>query len=437
MFGKLRSRAVRKRLVLVTAVAVAVLLGPIMFASATVSGPRVRGGLLQNPTAQLMYSRPRPVKSKAASPITALSRYIVDNMATRTYPGDPQFFDGQWVSGDMSCWDCSTGPGVAAAVISREAGSAAPHYRRLAEQTFTNAIDAYRLPSGAFSTPTPEGDGIATIFFGVALGEAYLEIGQYLDPSTAALWRRSLAGAATYLVTEGHILTYYVNGNINLQATELLYDAWRATASRRLHSDYEKSWAFTLHPGPHWSGFGLRITRPYTTSNGSNGAGYLAESGGGYPGFDVDYSQLQADEAARLYLFSRDPRALRLLNLLTNQLFTRKVRGHWTLSTAGGTRHAAPNRFIPFTSSALAVLAWLGGRSDLRHFLPQQLGMLRTVFCGGLTYSYHNVYRSVGNELSIVLAAAQRAGRSVPASGLSSRIVCPALSPKIRRELIS
>jgi hypothetical protein len=322
-------------------------------------------------------------------------------------------------------------------VLAAAPGAKSSQYRHLAEQTFDEAIARYAQPDGSFGAPgaTSGAAEIPTIFLGVELGHAYLELRSSLGRQRRALWGQALANAASFLVQRAGALTFYVNGNINLQITELLYDAWQATGSPTLRANYDASWAFLLHPGSRHPGFGLHVTRPYHRPDGSDGSGYLAESGGGAPGFDADYTQLQNDEAARLYVDSRDPRALLLVNLLTNQLLRRRTAA-WLLDTSLGSRHPAAHRFIPFTTSALAVLAWLAGRRDLRRHLPGQLRQVRLTMCGGLTYSSANLYRAMGNEVSVLLRAAQLAGRAAPSTGLASAITCPNIPAPLRGKLI-
>ena len=371
------------------------------------------------------------------SSLMTLTRYLVDNMAARTYPGDFEYFNGQWVNGVNTCWMCNSESGAAAAVLAGLGGRFSNRYKSLAQRTFTDAIARYQRPDGSFSNPSlpSEGETIPTIFFGVALGQAYLALDRSLPRATGRMWRGALSRAAAYLIDRAGALSFYINGNVNLQSTELFYFAWRATGSTRLRSAYNASWAFLLHPGGRFRAFGLRVTHPYERADGSDGRGYLKESGGGEPGFDADYTQLQSDEAARLFLYSRDPRALLLLNLLSNQLLTRRSRG-WLLNTSGGTRHPQPNRFIPFTSSGLAVLAWLGARRDLRVLLPAQLYELRLTLCGGLTYGSPNIYREAGNELSVIVRAAQQA-RIPSARRLWSGPPCPNIPLSMRERLTS
>jgi hypothetical protein len=308
---------------------------------------------------------------------------------------------------------------------------------RLAVSTFTNAIATRQRADGSYANPEEPNTGysIPTLFFGVELGQAYLQVRSQLDLGTRALWRSALARAADFLVGQ-HLISYYANGNINLQVTELLFYAWQATGSRQLHADYEKSWTFTMFPGSLWPGFGLTVTSGSIANNGAAGSGYLGESAGQTPGFDPDYTQYQADEAARLYEYSHDHRALVLMNLLTNQLLERRADG-WLLQTSGGTRHpGSGSRLIPFTDSAIAVLAWLGGRRDLTPGLRGQLMELRLDMCGGLTYSSINLYREMGNEVAVVLRAAQIAGVTAPGAGLAVYPTCPNVPESVRQRLI-
>ena len=71
---------------------------------------------------------------------------------------------------------------------------------------------------------------------------------------------------------------------------------------------------------PRWAGFGLHITRRPTRADGSNGRANRAESGGGKPGYDPEYTMTQLDNTTEMGILSRDPRYLRLMNLLLDQL---------------------------------------------------------------------------------------------------------------------
>ncbi len=372
-----------------------------------------------------------PAFRGAAAGWSRLTAFLLDRLARGPGRHNPQrFSDGVWLSADNACWACSVGPGTAAAVLAgtrRDPASLA--YRDLAVATFDTAIAAHQQSDGSFAPSQAQPDaGISTIFFASELGTAYLELAPVLDAAHRARWAQALTGAADYLVSKRHALTFYVNGNINLQITEVLFMAWRASSDSRYREAYERSWDFTLHPPPPWSTFGIRIVRAPTRNDGADGAGFLAESGGSAPGFDADYTHLQADVAARLYLYSGDRRALWLTNVLTNMLLTRVDRSRWMLDTSGGSRHPQAGRLLPFTTPAVATLAWLGGRSDLRRDVQRQLRRLRAFACGGLTYSYHPVYRAVGTEVGAVLKAAEMADPArASAHDTSARTLCPNL----------
>src|SRR6185436_19574088 len=114
-----------------------------------------------------------------------------------------------------------------------------------------------------------------------------------------------VAGAADFLIRNGN-LTWYTNGNINIGNTELFYLAWRVSGAERFRQAYNQSWAFTLHPPQdRWPGFGLQLLDTGSSSVDDNGAaGYLAESGGGQPGFDAEYAGVQLDVVSHLYVLS-------------------------------------------------------------------------------------------------------------------------------------
>jgi hypothetical protein len=235
-----------------------------------------------------------------------------------------------------------------------------------AERTINTAIATRQAADGSFTDPTAGGQpaDIATMFFGVEFGATYQLLSPYLTPATRALWGNSLAAAANYLVNHGDA-SWYSNGNINLGFAELFYLAWKATGRANLLRDYNNEWSFLVSPPQNkFPGAGLKIIKQPTAADGSDGAGYLAETGPGGTGFDPEYTMLQLDVAARLYLLSGDPRALRLANLEVNILKPR-TSSTMMLDTSGGTRHTQPNRQVGFQDSAAVVLSLFDGRSDL------------------------------------------------------------------------
>ena len=242
---------------------------------------------------------------------TALLRGSIKAFSTRSGPNDQQYFaNGVWHSSDNTIWNYNLGPGTAAAVLWRATGQDDARLRRLAIETFDTLISTHRNPNGSFGQAGDSPD-ITSMMVGVDVGTALLEMESTLGPRRAARWRSAVAGAADFLIRNGN-LTWYTNGNINIGNTDLFYLAWRASGAERFRKAYNQSWAFTLHPPQdRWPGFGLQLLDTGSSTVGNHGAaGYLAESGGGQPGFDPEYAGVQLDVVSHLYILSSDPRAL-------------------------------------------------------------------------------------------------------------------------------
>lgn len=338
---------------------------------------------------------------------TDLLQDSIAALSTRSGPNDHQYFsNGVWHSPD-GLGVYNIGPGTAAAALWHATGGTDARLRRLAIRTFDTVISK-RNTNGSFGAAN-DGPDIMAMSLGVEIGNAYLDLKSTLGRGRAARWRTAVAGAADFLIRNGN-LAWYTNGNINAGNTELFYLAWRATHEVRFRKAYNQSWTFMLHPPQsRWPGFGLHMLPTASLTRGDGGAaGYLAESGGGPPGFDPEYSAVQLDIISRLYVLSGDPRALRLANLLTNALLPRVDRT-WLLDTSGGTRHPWPDRHVPFMTPAIAVLAWLGGRSDLAADIPHQFARIDREYRGATKYG--NVYHDHGlaNQVAVILLAATRA----------------------------
>lgn len=362
----------------------------------------------------------------AADPASLRAAYttltdVTVSYAQRTDDADTRYFaDGEWHSGDTRCWACSAGgPATAAAILWTQGGRRDPFLRQMAIDTVDTAIAQRQRADGSFAGP--QGDtqvaGIANIFYGVELGTTYLELARSLDAARKARWQRALARSADAAI-DADFLEYYVNGNLNLAAAELMYMAWRATGKRRFGKAYEQALAFTLKPaGKRWRGYGLRVTDQPKRADGSDGSGYLTEDGGNGPGYDPEYTILSLDVASRLWLLSGDRRVLRLVNLLHNQISTR-MSNAWRVDVRGGSRSAGKKHdALTFNSPATATLAWAGGRRDLRAAVTPQLTAMLEEFRGAMNYSNVGYYRGLGNELAVVLLASRGAARShVPVS---------------------
>lgn len=359
--------------------------------------------------AVLALSLPGSAAASPAAAATLNSSTGLLSSALSAYAGpDGGFAHGIWNSPNTVCWSCNEGgPASAAATLYVLTGARQPQLLSEAEQTIDTAIATRQAVDGSFSGPSgdTQSPDIATMFFGDEEGNAYLQLAPVLDPVRRARWRSSLMAAAMYLIRHGN-LTWYTNGNINLGNTELFYLAWRASANPMFYAAYTQAWNFTLYPPQsQWPGRGLHFARVPTRADWSDGAGYLSETGPGGTGFDAEYTSLQLDEAARLYLLSGDPRALRLANALVNMLLARITAGYW-LDTSGGTRHTEANRQVPLLTSAFAVLGLDGGRSDLlARIAPQLAQEAGTVLAPWNAYG--EVYRrGLGTDVSVVALAA-------------------------------
>jgi hypothetical protein len=129
--------------------------------------------------------------------------------------------------------------------------------------------------------------------------------------------------------------------------------------------------------------------------DGSDGAGYLTESSGGSPGFDPSYTMAQLDTATELYVLTRDPRYLRLMNLLFNQERAR-INSAYTLNATGGSRK---NLHTAFMSAGPAVLVLSGSRPDLVSFWSGQLRRIDVEYRTAMTYSEINYYKGLSSWL--------------------------------------
>jgi hypothetical protein len=295
-------------------------------------------------------------------------------LMNKTDATDPRYYtSGVWHDGSATCLRCTVGPGVEAAVYGKTRGLQG--YINVAIVTFDTAIAQHQLSSGAFAvTPGGSDDEIETALFAAELAETYLVLGTSLDSPRQTSWRTSLTRAADYLVHNGN-LTWYSNGNINIHETVALALIAKITGSATYEANYTQSFDFTTNPPQTlWPGFGLTYTKVPTKADGSDGSAYFAEAAPGEtPGYDADYTQMQLDATSWWYLLTGDPAALRLENLLFNQLMPRVDTTKWTLDTIGGTRHPEANRTVGFFSSGLSVLATRGGRTDLTGYLDSQL----------------------------------------------------------------
>ena len=367
------------------------------------TGPQRSGG-----DTSAANARPVPparvVRAKAAAVLSTLLR----TYARRDGGRDPQYFGGGvWHSADKRSWSyTNAGPGGAAAAL-WAAGYHDPLWRRLATRTFDTVIAQHQAPDGSFTSSDTQSGDVRTTFAASQLAWAYLDLGASLDGAHQRAWRTAIVRAADYELVRQKALSFYVNGNVNLAYIELFDLAWRVTHDEKYRTAANAEWSFTLHPpGARWKGFGLHVVR----SAGTASAGYLAESGGGTPGFDAEYTMAQSDIASRIAVESGDRRAVRLMSLEANLLLPRIDRPAFVLSTASGTRHPQAGRTVPFTSPVLELLAWNYGDGALRAAAAPAFKALLHWSLDARGYSDVNRYRGLAAQLAPLLLV----GRGAP-----------------------
>jgi hypothetical protein len=339
-------------------------------------------------------------------PLLPLLTDALGSLSSRSGPSDPRYFSGGvWLSGQDDCFRCNVGPGVAAAAVAASTGDRLAF--GLAVLTFDHAIAAHGQADGSFGPPsgTETSDDIQTMMFANELGTALIALTPQLDPGRIQAWTSALTGAADFLIRNGN-LSWYTNGDIVLGNALTMALAYRVTGNATYQAAYEQALAFALTPDQQlWPGYGLVYTATPNRPDGRDGAGYLTENGGSGPGYDAELTSAQADVATQLFLVNGDPRALRLMNLLMNQILPRIDTTAWTLDTSGGTRHPQPGRSVGFNSPVLAVLAWQGGRGDLAALASSQIAMIDHNFRGALTYTNPGMYYNFGTEPTTLLLA--------------------------------
>jgi hypothetical protein len=302
--------------------------------------------------------------------------------------------------------------GTAAAVLSRQTHPANVALVNVAVDTFNNLVGRQQSDGSWDESPVETG------FLAVELGTSYLELKDLLSPGTRQAWANAMSGAANYIVSSDSLL-WYINGNVNLRQAEVMWLTWQITGEQQYENDYEAEWNFTMSPPQaRWPGFGLRLTRVGLRPDGGDSAGYLAESGGGAPGFDPEYTMTQLDTATGMWILSHDPRWLRLMNLFFNQLRSRISSDFW-LNATGGSRHST---VIPFYSAGPIVLYASGDRPDLARFVTGDLRAQQSWWANTSMSRNVNSYRGLSGWLSLMVLTVQKPNGLVPAAGINGTV---------------
>jgi hypothetical protein len=357
----------------------------------------------------------REIAARTEKSVVPFMETMVNQYSDGTYG---TFGDGTWSDlENPTCWPCADG-GATTTVATLYVLADHPDraWYNEAVDAINIAIKTRQQPNGGFTAPPVadglgDTEGIDTAWFGVEFGTVYDLLAPDLPASTRTHWQGSLARAADYLETSGNA-GWYANGNLNLAYTELFWLTWHATADPRFKVDYNQSWQFVGHPtNPIVSGNGWVTLRPASAATGEGGLGYFTESDGGPPGFDAEYSMIQLDVLARLYLLSGDPRALRAANMILDMELPRINRTTWMLNTSGGSRHPQAGRQVGWLTSAFAVLGF-AGRSDLLGDVLPDLHAEETWYPQPGQADSPEFRRSMGNDVSVIALAAAEAEAS-------------------------
>ncbi|HAU36585.1 MAG TPA: hypothetical protein DCX07_02570 [Phycisphaerales bacterium] len=357
---------------------------------------------------------------------------LVNEAYSKSSPQDETYYeDGVWHTSHLrkneAYWHTNSGPAAAAAALWRSLHEhslslegvenllPAEKYFEAAVATIDRAIKEHQTPEGGFAYTQGQNKGheITSMFFGNVLAATYLQLEPGLDEAHKTAWKKSLVSAADWMFRPvgsfpNAAMGWYTNGNIELGETNLWYLIGKITGEPRFKDAYETAFAFTIDPPkPRWKDYGIRYTREPTREDGSDGAAYLSEVGPGGVGYDPEYTTLQADLLTLLCGQSRDPKAIRLANLLTNELLERVDRNYWILDAGNGSRHTHVSRPVPFTVGSMTMLAWIAGRSDLGELLPGQARRLVAGYANGIRSGGPVYYRGMALVISQFVATAR------------------------------
>ncbi len=375
------------------------------------AAPQRRSHAVARSGATTLPPRPSPTASDAAQRLVSqgAAAWLTSDVSQMVAAQSPTNEIGLWIGGDPVQWRANSGPGLAAAAVAALDGNAT--MRSDAIQTFNALIGAHQQPNGSFTavagTAGPQSADVDTMFFVTNLGMALWALRSQLPASDVATWTSAVTGGANYLVYNGN-LRYYTNGNIAVGNALVMALAYWATDDPIYEGDYTQAVSFAIAPPQtgQSAGFGFVTTKVPTQADGSDGAGYFAESGGGTPGFDANYTELQLDQLVRLYLVTKSAAVLRLINMEFNQEWPSVNATTWELDTSGGTRHPQPDRYVPYVTPALELLALYGGRNDLAGYVQSHLQEMRNYYAGYTTnWSPGGVYGFGVEAASLVLMA--------------------------------
>lgn len=345
----------------------------------------------------------------------------LDDLLTAWEPSiDPTTQQWNQVAPLPDYWFLAAAPAAAGALYDRVISGW--KWRTQAIATIEGAITARLQANGSLGQTALGDNTIDTMEFCKILATCLYTYGATLPVVTRTSWEDVLLGAAQYMRTSGAML-YYTNGNIEIGEHAFQRMAYKLTGDYTVGQYAEKAWRVAHNPEveihPSWAGWGYVYTgtpdpdvAPWDAS-ALAATGYFTEQGGGGNGLDWDYTQYNASECALLYLFDREPRLVRLINLQLNTIWPRLNTTTWELNTMGGTRQgfAAPTtpRPITFDTPALIVANELFGRTGLAdhedQFYSSGNGSISTLYgpAVGHISTAPGVFRGSYHQLGVFL----------------------------------
>jgi hypothetical protein len=307
--------------------------------------------------------------------------------------------------------------GVAAgmAVLYKYAGVPKDHWTvAIAKKVMANNISMQNA-DGSFGTD----GGPNAQFILQDMGECILQLRDTVPQATIDAWTGSFIAGCNYLQSTS---TFYVNGNIEIAVTYIFWLAYLVTKDAAWQTRYTTHLNFTISPPQtgQTAGFGIYLRQSDgsyalypsnlpTNADWSDGQGYLAESTNQTPsspkGLDYDYLQLQMDVVTKLWHWSKDPWALKIMNIFINLALNVQKNGvnrlnttTWSWDATGGTRH---NLVTSFESPIMATLIWNGLRPDLTSTYPASMWAVkvRPDFNAAWGLNNQNYWRGIGDTL--------------------------------------
>lgn len=364
-------------------------------------------------------------QATAAMTIPGQEAAIINNQLNQingTVPRPPRANIINWP--DKTCPRCNVALGEAAAV----SAYATPNAGKLAyaEWIFDQAL--HLAPQPGLMTPATNelGPGEATMFYIDELGPSLNMLRPQLDQAHIVSYTNAITNAADWLQADGDY-SYYSNGNVNIGIAGVAALAYQQTGNPTYLGYYNKTMAFMANPTqPRWKGYGWVVSQQPTSATGVDGAGYFTETGRAGTGLDIDYTQLQVDQLARIWLINHDPKILYYMNMEINTLLAKTNTTTWGLDSSGGTRHPQtnPRRIISFDSVAYQVLA-NNGRSDLRANQASELAAINRFLSspGGYAPGY---YYDLGLLPSVLAMASTNLRTTVHTPAVTTDVTPPA-----------